>query len=529
MLKNLIMAAALICTVAAAKADEGQKVPSKVQKVTVFLSGAQVTRTAMVNINPGTTDLVFTDISPEIEAQSVQVHADGAFTILSVRSELNYLSDQAKSKQVQDIEAMEKQLQDKISLQNNLLSIYQTEESTLMKNQVVKAENQNLDVAKLKEALDFQTERLTSIREKELAINNQLADLNNQIQKYYSQINEINQRQTASTGNIIVTVSSKTALQAPFSLSYIIRSAGWYPSYDIRAKNTKSPLSISYKAHVSQTSGEEWKNVKLTLCTGNLRVSSIKPELYPNFLNLPIKAQLAGSASGSLAEVVVREDYKVDDKDGTEPVEVTREERQNNFEFAIENPYSIQSDGKVCMVEINQVEVKATYQYYVAPKMNTDVFLTAQLTDWNKYNFLSGSANLFFEGTYIGVSRINTQAINDTLNLSLGVDKSIIAKRILQKDLSEKQTFGANRKETKDWQIEIKNRKGQTVNLLVEDQIPVSQNSAIAVDTQELSGGKVDVTTGKVSWQVALNPNDDKKMELRYQVKYPKDQQIYVQ
>ena len=525
------MTAALFCAVVAAMADEGQKIPSKVQKVTVFLSGAQVTRTAMVNINPGTTDLVFTDISPEIEAQSLQVHADGAFTILSVRSELNYLSDQVKTREVQDIEAMQKQLQDKINLQNNLLSIYQTEESTLMKNQFVKAENQTLDVTKLKEALDFQTERLTSIKEKELAINNQLAELNSQYQKYYSQISEINQRQSASTGNIIVTVSSKTALQAPFSLSYIVRSAGWYPSYDIRAKNVKSPLNISYMAHISQTTGEEWKNVKLTLSTGNLSVNSNKPELYPFYLNLPVKAVAGGPASGSMAEVVVTSarGYKVDKKDGTEPLEVTQAEHQTNFDFAIENPYTVQTDGKVCIAQINEVEVKATYQYYVAPKMNTNVFLTAKITDWNKYNFLSGNANLFFEGTYIGVSRINTEAVNDTLNLSLGVERGVIVKRILQKDLSEKQTFGANKKETRDWLIAVKNRKNQPISLLVEDQVPVSQNSSIGVEVLEASGVKPDEQTGKVSWTLLLNPQDEKKVQLKYVVKYPKDQLVYVQ
>lgn len=525
------MAVLLVITGMAANAEDGQKVVSKVQKVTVFLNGAQVTRTAMVTINPGTTDLVFSDISPEVDAQSLQVHADGAFTILSVRHELNYLSGQFKSKQVQDLEAMQKELQDKINLQNNLLSIYQTEEGTLMRNQFVKAENQTLDVLKLKEALDFQTQRLTSIREKELAINNQIAELNNQIQKYYSQINEINERQSATTSNIIVTVSSKTALQAPFSLSYIIRSAGWYPSYDIRAKNVKSPLNISYNANVSQKSGEEWKNVRLSLSTGNLTTSSNKPELYPFYLNFPSKVVAGGSGSGSLAEVVVTRPtaYQVDKKEGTLPVEVTREERQTNFEFTIENPYTVQTDGKVCMVEINQVEVKATFQYYVAPKINTDVFLTAKVTDWNKYNFLSGRANLFFEGTYIGVSHINTQAVNDTLNLSLGVDKGIIVKRILQKDLSEKQTFGSNRKETRDWRIEVKNRKNQPVNLIVEDQVPVSQNSSIDVEVQETSGAKPDALTGKVVWNFLLNSQDEKKVQLKYLVKYPKNQSVIVE
>jgi uncharacterized protein (TIGR02231 family) len=192
-------------------------------------------------------------------------------------------------------------------------------------------------------------------------------------------------------------------------------------------------------------------------------------------------------------------------------------------------PYSVPNDGKQYTVEINQLDIPAIYQYAVAPKLSADVFLTARLTDWNKYNFLSGEANLFFEGTFIGKSLINTDATTDTLNLSLGTDKNIVVTRTSLKDLSERQSLGSNKKETRDWQIEAKNRKSQPINLLVEDQVPVSQNSSIDVEIQELSDGQLDKLTGKVIWKLVLKPEDDKKLELKYLVKYPKNQSVIIQ
>jgi HSP20 family molecular chaperone IbpA len=97
MLKKLLLAGSLFIVVAA-KADDGTKIVSKVQKVIVFLNGAQVTRTASVNISAGTSTLVFENLSPGIDEQSIQVQADGDFTILSVKSELNYLSEELKEK-----------------------------------------------------------------------------------------------------------------------------------------------------------------------------------------------------------------------------------------------------------------------------------------------------------------------------------------------------------------------------------------------------------------------------------------------
>ncbi|HTD99976.1 MAG TPA: mucoidy inhibitor MuiA family protein [Mucilaginibacter sp.] len=636
MFRKLLMAVLIFFIATAVKAQD-QKITSKVQKVVVFLNGAQVTRTAMVNVNAGTSTLTFGSISPGIDVQSIQVHSGGEFTILSVKHEMNYLNEQAKQKHVEELQAQQKIIRDKINLKSSYISIYQQEAQMLNRNQVITGQNASLDIIKLKQALDFQTDRLTDLKKKEQAVNDEIAQLNTELQKYNQQIADISKGSSTATSNILVTVSSKTNLQSEFTLNYVVHNASWFPTYDIRAKNVNSPIRISYKANVSQQSGEEWKNIKLTLSTGNPSVSGSKPELNPYYLNfgmyirpqdgtvtrvsgkliagddgqpipgatvkvkgtsigtvtdvngnysiqlpnnaqtlvysfigygsqqMPITSEMMNvqlaPASNQLNEVVVT-GYATQRKTNvsgavssvdmdyakqvpgasaesllqgqaagvsTIPIGVDQIENQTNVEFNIDNPYTIPNDGKQYSVEINQLDLNATYEYAVAPKLSTDVFLTAKLTDWNKYNFLPGEANLFFEGTFIGKSLINTNATADTLSLSLGADKNIVVTRKSLKDLTEKQSLGSNKKETRDWQIEIKNRKNQPVNLLVEDQVPVSQNSSIDVETQELSGGQLDKLTGKITWNFALKPQDDKKIELKYLVKYPKNQTVIVQ
>jgi len=243
MLKKLLMIAGFIIIALAAKANDDQKITSKVQKVIVFLNGAQVTRTAMVNVNAGTSELVFGGISPGIDVQSIQVQANGDFTILSVKHEMNYLDEQVKQKQVEDLKAQQKALAYKINLQNSLLSVYQEEENMLVKNQIVTGENASLDVIKLKQALDFQTARLIELKDKQHAISDEIALLNADLQKYDKQIADILKGSSTATSNIRVTISSKAAIQSTFTLSYVVHNASWYPTYDIRAKE-------EYKAHL---------------------------------------------------------------------------------------------------------------------------------------------------------------------------------------------------------------------------------------------------------------------------------------
>lgn len=619
MYKKLLLAISLFIIALAAKADDGPKIESKVQKVIVFLNSAQVTRTATVSVPAGNTTLVFTNVSSAIDVQSIQVRASGDFTIMSVKNELNFLNEQAKEKALETLQAQQKAINDKIAMQNNLLNIYQQEENMLVKNQVVTGDNASLDLLKLKQALDFQTQRLTEIKKKQQDVNDQIAALRIELQKYNKQIADFNRGNNKTTSNILVTVSSKAALQTEFTLSYVVNNANWYPTYDVRAKNVNSPITIAYKANVSQQSGEDWKNIKLTLSTGNPTVSGSKPQLDPYYLNfgmynagprgsitkvtgritdnkdgsalVGVNIKVKGTSIGTVTDA--NGNYSIQIPAGSQmlqynyigyeqversvnssvinvsltpsptqlnevvvtgfgtqnkarlagavnqeranlaadliPLVVQQVENQTNVEFNIDNPYSIPSDGKQYLVEINQVELSATYQYYVAPKLSTDVFLTAQLTDWNRYNFLSGEANLFFEGTFIGKSLIDTRATSDTLNLSLGTDKNIVVTRTQPSGLTEKQALSSNKKETKNWLIEIKNRKTQPINLLVEDQVPVSQNSAIEVDVQELSGGQLDKETGKVSWSFNLKEREEKKLQLKYQVRYPKNQSVIVQ
>src|ERR1700743_1794905 len=171
MLRQLLMPICFSFIAMVTRAEDGQKIDSRLQKVVVFLNSAQVTRTATINITAGTSTLTFTNLSPGIDVQSIQVHANGEFTILSVKHELSFLNLQTKLKNLEDLQGQQKAIQDKITTQNNFLAVDQEEEAMLLKNQVISGANVNLDVIKLQQALDFQTARLTEIKKKKQIVN----------------------------------------------------------------------------------------------------------------------------------------------------------------------------------------------------------------------------------------------------------------------------------------------------------------------------------------------------------------------
>jgi hypothetical protein len=192
----------------------------------------------------------------------------------------------------------------------------------------------------------------------------------------------------------------------------------------------------------------------------------------------------------------------------------------------VADPYSIKSNGERTLVDLKTYEIPAAYRYTAIPKLDKDAFLLAEISNWSQYNLLEGESNLYFEEGFVGRSILNPAALQDTLQISMGRDRSIVMQREKVDQYSRKRSVGSNITESRGYEISLKNNKSQAVTLQLKDQIPVSVNSNITVTTGELSGGTLDPLTGIVTWEITLPPGGQQKLSLRYEVKYPKSERI---
>ncbi len=259
-------------------------VSSSIERVTVFLTGAQVNRLGATSLQPGTTALLFGNIAADIQTQSIQVSAEGNFTVQSVVHQLNYLNEQKKDEQIDLLENARTGLQDQLDIENNLLQVYIQEEQVLQANKSIGGQNQGVNITQLKEAADFYRSRLSEIKLKQLEIGKTIRTLKADLAKTDNQLQALHAQSEGPTGEIVVTVSCKLPTAAKFKISYLVNNAGWHPTYDIRVKDINNPVALMYKANVFQQSGEDWKDVKLTISTGNPHESGSKPILSPWYL-----------------------------------------------------------------------------------------------------------------------------------------------------------------------------------------------------------------------------------------------------
>ncbi|MDX2001049.1 MAG: DUF4139 domain-containing protein [Chitinophagales bacterium] len=525
--------------IVAATAEETITAPIKA--ITVYRQQAAITHSTTVNIDAGTSDLVLTDISPGMIGSTVQVKVEGNAVILAVNSRINSLKENKGSEKIQVLNDSLETLNDAIDGLNTEKQVYEAEKGLLNSNQKLGGTANGFTTTELQNLADLYRKRM-------LELNGKIAELNKTLSKLYekqvainTQLQLLNGTRYKPTGEIFVSLSSKVATKVTLSCTYLIANAGWSPIYDIRSDGLDKPLSLSYKAQVYQNSGYDWSKVQLTLSTGDPSQGHDRPILNPLYVNFYNNYYSLDEVSVSSSKY----EYKRLDKslatmpgaeintygwtsamDTVATYNVDIIENQLTAEYAIELPQTIPADGQKYGVNMATYELPAIYEYHSVPKLDKGAYLLARATKWGEYNLLPGPANIYFEGKYIGEIALNPFTSADTLLVSLGRDDKINLQRITLQDSTSNKLIGGERKETKIFEITVRNNKKQAVDISILDQIPVSQQEDIKIKLLEKGNAEYSEEIGKLLWKVKLAPNETRKIRFSYELKYPKDKTL---
>lgn len=198
-------------------------------------------------------------------------------------------------------------------------------------------------------------------------------------------------------------------------------------------------------------------------------------------------------------------------------------------EFVIETKFTIPSDGADHRVHINDHVLPASYEYHSAPKLDPSVFLTAQVTGWEKLNLLSGESNLYFDGTFIGKTYVDINSTKDTLTFSLGKDNKVQIERVRIQEKSSNKIIGNRRKFEVGWEIKIRNNGGAAIPLLIKDQFPISTDADIKIKRGDYNEASLDDKTGILTWRLMINSGQSKSLFFDYSVDYLNGRVIYIE
>lgn len=544
-------------------ATEKETIKSTLSEVTVYTNGAQIHRKANFTVKPGVTELIIEGVSPNIDPKSLQVKAFGNVVLIDskydtyypkpVKVELNGLPLKIRNDISQLKDSMDqinfdvKEIQDEIDVLTMTKNI-------LSNNGAVRGQGKvNDSIQLLKQTLDYYQVKMNELNKKIQVLNARKKVKEARLSKMNIRLQELMNYQSSNTPienkgpihRLLITLQAKEAVTGKLAISYLASGASWVPTYDLRADIETGKVNLTYKATISQSTGEKWDDVRLTLSTNDPYQNKTKPELHPWYVDY---MNLYGNMNGRLNSVSIAEkpavayfkDNRDDEKKEADTQEVYIANGQQSYEFTtmiervlsaeykIDLPYTIEADGQEHMVLVRNIDLAASYNYYTVPKLDPGVYLMAEIIKLDELQLVPAQATIFFDGTYIGETYLDPSSTSDTLRLSLGKDPNILVKRILLKKDSKDQIIGSERERTFSYEISMKNLKGTKIQLIVEDQIPLTTNGAIKIEDTETGKANYDKSTGMLKWKINLDPKEAKKVTYGFKIKHPKEQNVQV-
>jgi Domain of unknown function (DUF4139)/N-terminal domain of unknown function (DUF4140)/TonB-dependent Receptor Plug Domain len=294
MQRFLFFIAACLLVLPAAAGDGPTVVASSLQSVMVYRSGAEMTHKASARLGSGNSELIIDDVSTTLDPASIRVSCTGNVTIMSVTFSKDYLQPETVSpvvKKLQDsIEALSKE-------QARLDILTKSDEELLEllnSNKNVGGAQTGVSAAELTKMMDYYRQQQVLIRTELGGYADKEARLAVIRGNLESQIAEEQAKITRTTGRILLQLLSPLAGTYDFTVSYLTTAAYWEPAYDLKVTGSSDPLQLIYKARLVQSSGIDWKHVKLSLSTSLPSQGGNAPTLKARFLGFVERVSVNG-------------------------------------------------------------------------------------------------------------------------------------------------------------------------------------------------------------------------------------------
>lgn len=558
---RLAIAAVLLSAFAGAAFSADVPASSKVEAVTVFLSGAEVTRAAHVTLERGDHTIVLNDLPASAVPGSIRVEgkATGKLDIGSVDTVRKFLQ-RAES---QAADADRKVAEDEIERLGD--------ERAAVESQSLAAETQKALLANLVQlptrpaptsangALPEDWTRLlaqiaqgtTDAGRLQIDAQAKLRDLDRKIEDMRKKLAALVPAKTEQT-EVRVYVAAASALEADLIVRYQVPNANWTPLYDARlttgAKTVAPKLDLARRAGISQRSGESWDNVTLVLSTARPSEGAAAPQIDTQFVDYEAAPKPEAAPAISMSEDRRRVMRSLNQKQAMDgaggapetdavavapaPVEAAIDEAVANvisapFEatFAVPGQVSIAATGESKRVLLATDSLEPILSSRTVPKSDANAYLYAKFKLATGTPLLPGQVYLFRDGTFVGSGALPLLPPGIEHDLGFGIDDQVkVRHAVLEEKRGETGLISTSRVDSRSFRVTVKNLHERPIDISIFDRLPVAQNDEIKVEfTGKLAPSlqNVDEKRGVMRFDAHLDPDEEWPLEYGYKISWP--------
>lgn len=320
-----------------------------------------------------------------------------------------------------------------------------------------------------------------------------------------------------ATGQIVrVELRAEQPGPVTVAIRYQVDGASWAPSYNARYLSDTSKVGLEVFGIVTQTTGETWSDVALSLSTANPAIGTLPTltawkltgvggelqagrGLYDNY-----GTESDGEAVSEQTELVAR-------RDGAAPMV-----------FAVDGPRTVVGDGSQQRIPLATQTFDATQSHLTVPKLVPEVFRSAEVHYTGNVPLLPGALAAYVDGDFVGSTSMPMVLPGEDFDVAFGTHERLKVDRQLLSRNEERVGF-KNRKYTFRFRTTVQNFGPTSETIVLLDQVPVSEVERIDVRLIRADGSATDPADppGTLRWVLDVPPGGTQTVDLEFTVTGP--------
>lgn len=346
--------------------------------------------------------------------------------------------------------------------------------------------------------------------------------------------------------SVRIALAAEDATAATLAISYQTYAANWVPAYDAQLSTMetggKPALTIVRRAEVTQSTGEDWSNVALTLSTVRTASGTAAPRLGPTLVSLDEGYAYAADVAEEAATAMARplpapallDQMAAMSPSGGEAakfVEASASFGDFRADYVVPGRVSVDSGEGARAIRIATEAVPVRLEVRAVPMLADGAYLHAAFVPAEGAPLLPGTVALYRDGTFVGNGELPLARAGREVNLGFGLDDRVRITRVaLERKLGEHGIISTRKTDEQRFKITIDNLHSQPIEITVLDRMPYAEDERVSVtrigNGTEPTAVNVDDQRGVMAWTYTYEPGESREILTGYEVSWPSDRSV---
>jgi uncharacterized protein (TIGR02231 family) len=540
-MRSLVLAVALLPALSAA-AD--LTAASRIDAVTVYQSSARVTRAARVEVQPGPARVLLSGLPDTLDDDSIRVEGRGSAKArvfgVTVERVTGVDAAQAEARvadeKLERLQDDDRGLEDRAKAAQARLEFVKSLRSTYSEERAKNLAVRGVSAKEWTDLAAFVAGEITAASQELRKVEAARRDLAKKVAQARADLDKVQAKRGQTTKTVAVEVEADRPGALELAVSYVVHAAGWQPIWDARLVPETSTMELSFLGTVWQRTGEDWSGVTLSVSTAQPARGQFVPELQPVWLQkfepprpVPRPRPMAAPApAGAAREKSLAISREADQAEQfvAEVAQASVQEGLLSATFTAPRRETVDGSGQARKVPLARFPLKATIVRTAAPRVDASAFLTAKAVNETGFPLLAGMAGVYVGDEFAGRAPLPATPAGGELELAFGSDGRVeIERKVLDRRHESAGLISKDEVFVYRVRTSVKNRWSAPVAVKLLDLVPVSRDEKIQVkvlDGTTAATREDPERPGVRIYELPLASREEKVIELRYEVRYPR-------